>query len=218
MSSNNIKEKTHINRPLLNVHSDICGPITPSTIDNKSYFMVFTDEYTHYSITYLASYKSDSSVILNDIEQKSQANFNSKTVHLYIHNGRKYLSNGMNEYCVNNGISYHLTIPRTPHQNGVAERIIRTITEKARTLLIDAKLSQEFWGEEVLTATLLINRIPSRALKGNKTPFELWHGKKPQLKYLNVLLLLYCLSTVLLFMCIIKLKQLNFNQNLGKVY
>ena len=79
----------------------------------------------------------------------------------------------MKEYCVNNGIIYHPTIPRTPHQNGVVERILRTITEKARTLLIDAKLSQEFWGKAVLTATFLINRIPSRALKGNKTPFEL---------------------------------------------
>ena len=52
--------------------------------------------------------------------------------------------------------------------------------------MIDAKLSQEFWGKAVLTATFLINRIPSRALKSDKTPFELWHGKKPQLKYLKV--------------------------------
>ena len=125
----------------------------------------------------MACYKSDLSVILKEFVQKHQANFNSKIVHLYIDNGREYLSNEMKEYCVNNGMSYHLTIPRTPHQNGVAERIIRTITEKAHTLLIDAKLSQEFWGEAVSTATFLINRIPSRALKGNKTPFELWHGK-----------------------------------------
>ena len=52
--------------------------------------------------------------------------------------------------------------------------------------MIDAKLSQEFWGEADLTATFLINIIPSRALKGNKTPFELRHGKKPQSKYLKV--------------------------------
>ena len=62
LPSNNIKDKTHINRPLFNVHSDKCGPITPSTIDNRSYFMVFIDEYTHYCITYLASYESDLSV------------------------------------------------------------------------------------------------------------------------------------------------------------
>ena len=66
LPSNNIKNKTHEDRPLLNVHSDICGPITPSTIDNESYFMVFMDEYTHYCIPYLTSYKSDLSVILKD--------------------------------------------------------------------------------------------------------------------------------------------------------
>lgn len=92
----------------------------------------------------------------------------------------------MKDYIVNEGISYHLTIPRTPHQNGVAERMNHSIIKKARTLLLDAKLDQEFWGEAVLTSTFLINRIPSRALKVNKTPYELWHGKKPQLKYLKV--------------------------------
>ena len=109
-----------------------------------------------------------------------------KVTYLYIDFGKKYLSNDMKQFCVDNGITYHLTIPHTPHLNGVAERVIRSITEKARTLLIDAKLDQSFWGEAVLTATYLINRIPTRALKVNKTPFELWHGKKPMLKYLKV--------------------------------
>ncbi len=64
--SNNIKDKSHINRPLLNVHSDICGPITPSTIDEKRYFKIFMDEYTHYCITYLAERKSDLFKVLKD--------------------------------------------------------------------------------------------------------------------------------------------------------
>lgn len=186
LASTNIKEKGHINKPLLNVHSDICGPVTPPSIDNKRYFMIFMDEYTHYCITYLASQKSDLFFVLKDFVKKAQANFNSKIVHLYIDNGREYLSNEMKDYCSENGISYHLTIPYTPHQNGVSERVIRTITEKARTLLIDAKLPQSFWGEAVLTATYLINRTPTRALKGNKTPFEMWHNKRPKLQYLRV--------------------------------
>jgi len=50
-----------------------------------------------------------------------------------------------------------------------------------------AKLNKHFWGEAVLTATYLINRSPSRALqKINKTPFEMWHNKKPTLKYLKI--------------------------------
>lgn len=185
LASNRIKNKQHINKPLLNVHSDICGPITPSTVDNKRYFMVFLDEYTHYAVSYLANYKSDLFSIFKDFVQKSQSNFNSKIIHLYIDNGTEYLSNEMKEYCKDNGISYHLTIPYTPHQNGVAERLIRTLTEKARTLLIESQLNLKFWGEAILTATYLLNITPSRSLQGDKTPYERWHNKKPQLKFLR---------------------------------
>ncbi|CAK1549216.1 unnamed protein product [Leptosia nina] len=79
-----------------------------------------------------------------------------------------------------------ISVPRTPQLNGVAERMVRTITEKARSLISCAKLNKVFWGEAVLTAVYLINITPTKALKCNKTPYELWHEKKPQIKYLKV--------------------------------
>ena len=59
----------------------------------------------------------------------------------------------MKNYCVQKGISYHLTVPRTPQLNGVSERMVRTITEKARAIICGASLQKLFWGEAVLTAT-----------------------------------------------------------------
>ena len=53
-------------------------------------------------------------------------------------------------------------------------------------MIFCANLEKCFWGEAVLTATLLINLTPTKALRQNKTPYELWHSKKPQLKYLKV--------------------------------
>jgi len=41
----------------------------------------------------------------------------------------------MREFCVKKGISYHLTVPHTPPLNGVAERMIRTIAEKAWSMI-----------------------------------------------------------------------------------
>jgi len=46
------KNKENITRPLFVVHSDVCGPITASTIDNKNYYVVFIDQYTHCCVTY----------------------------------------------------------------------------------------------------------------------------------------------------------------------
>ena len=181
-----VKDKRYVRRPLFIVHSDVCGPITPTTIDNKNYFVLFVDEFTHYCVSYLITYKSDVFSIFKDFIAKSEAHFNLKVVHLYCDNGREYLSNEMKDYCVQKGISYHLTVPRTPQLNGVSERMVRTITEKARAMISGASLEKHFWGEAILTATYLINLTPTKALNINKTPYELWHSKKPQIKYLKV--------------------------------
>lgn len=189
LPATNSKDKTYINRPLQNIHSDICGPITPPTIDGNNYFMIFIDEYTHFTGVYLAKNKSELVTIFKDYVQKCHTNFskfNYKVTHLYIDNGSEYLSYNMKVFCSENGITYHTTIPHTPHQNGVSERMIRTVTEKARSMLFESKLPQQFWGEAVLTASFLINMSPTKALRENKTPFELWHGKKPVVKYLRV--------------------------------
>ncbi|KAK2574721.1 hypothetical protein KPH14_012989, partial [Odynerus spinipes] len=42
-------------------------------------------------------------------------------------------------------------------------------------MVIGAGLEKVFWGEAVLTATFLINISPTKALKSNKTPYEMWH-------------------------------------------
>ncbi|KAG8502473.1 hypothetical protein CXB51_000399 [Gossypium anomalum] len=61
-------------------------------------------------------------------------------------------------------------------QNGVAERMNRTILEKVRCMLSNAGLGKEFWAEAVTYACHLINQLPSAAING-KTPMEMWTGK-----------------------------------------
>jgi hypothetical protein len=74
----------------------------------------------------------------------------------------------------------------TPQQNGIAERMNRTITEKGRAMLVASKLASSFWGEAVLTTTYLINHSPTKAVTNNKTPYKMWYKRKPTLKYLKV--------------------------------
>ena len=180
------KDKNYIQRPLFVVHSDVCGPITPSTVDEKNYFVNFIDDYTHYTVTYLMTNKSEVFSCLNDYVSKAEAHFNTKLVNLYCDNGREYLSGEMKEYCKQKGITYHLTVPYTPQQNGLAERMNRTLTEKARAILHSANLDKRFWGEAILTASYLVNRLPTKAIKVNKTPYEMWHNKKPKLGHLKI--------------------------------
>lgn len=51
-------------------------------------------------------------------------------------------------------------------------------------MLLDSGLDKRFWGEAVLTATYIQNRIPSRSVP--KTPFEMSWGRKPDLDHMRV--------------------------------
>ncbi|GJV00991.1 zinc finger, CCHC-type containing protein [Tanacetum coccineum] len=79
----------------------------------------------------------------------------------------------------------HETIaPYTPQQNGVAERKNRALKEMVNSMLSYSGLSEGFWGEAMLTACYLLNRIPNK--RNKTTPYELWYKKRPNLSYLRV--------------------------------
>lgn len=52
----------------------------------------------------------------------------------------------------------------TPQQNGVAEQKHHHLVDTTRTLLINVHAPLKFWGDVVLTACYLINRMPSSVL------------------------------------------------------
>ena len=99
-------------------------------------------------------------------------------------NGGEYTSSQFENYLKAEGIRHKFTGPKTPQQNGVTERLNPTLVEMARSMLLDSKLLRKFWGEAISTAVYLKNRTPVKAL--NKTPFEVWHGKKPKVNHLIV--------------------------------
>lgn len=77
------------------------------------------------------------------------------------------------------------TVPYSPQQNGVAERMNRTIMEKARSMLHYKSVSTEWWAEAVHTAVYLINRSSNTA-HVNSTSYELSFKVKPHMEHLRV--------------------------------
>lgn len=73
----------------------------------------------------------------------------------------------------------------TPQQNGVAERLNRTMLERARCMRSNAGLGREWWAESVATACYLINRSPHSSLDC-KTPYEVWSGEHADYSRLTV--------------------------------
>ena len=51
-------------------------------------------------------------------------------------------------------------------------------------MLISSGLPQNLWGEALLTANYLLNKIPHK--KSQNIPYEKWKGRKPSYKFLKV--------------------------------
>lgn len=98
--------------------------------------------------------------------------------------GGEFCNNNLRDWLETNGITHQVTPPYTPQLNGVAERTMRTVVESARSQLHGKKVPLELWGLAVLSSAYVQNRTVSST--SNVTPFELWHGKKPDISHLKV--------------------------------
>ena len=100
-------------------------------------------------------------------------------------NGGEYTSGEFAQFLKSEGIRHELTVPKSPQQNGVAERLNRTLVEMTRSMLAGSGLPQKLWAETLSTAVYLRNRSPTKAVK-KMTPFEAFQGKKPDVGHLRV--------------------------------
>ncbi|GJT43184.1 putative ribonuclease H-like domain-containing protein [Tanacetum coccineum] len=90
----------------------------------------------------------------------------------------------MNQFYEMKGIKREFSVARNPQQNRVAKRKNRTLIEAARTMLADSKLPTTFWTEAVNTSCYVQNRV--LVIKHhNKTPYELFLGRKPTLSFMR---------------------------------
>ncbi|GJX77326.1 ribonuclease H-like domain-containing protein [Tanacetum coccineum] len=108
-------------------------------------------------------------------------------------NGTEFKNKEMNQFCERKGIKREFSVARTPQQNEVAERKNRTLIEAARTMLADSKLPTTFWAEAVNTTCYVQNRVLVTK-PHNKTPYELFLGRKPALGFMRPF---GCLVTIL---------------------
>jgi hypothetical protein len=167
------------------IHSDVFGPVPLPSLGKSVYYVSFIDDFSRNTWIYFLRNKSEvfdnfkefKALVENQIEKKIKV--------LRTDNGGEFCGNKFEEFCKKCGIARQKTTPYTPRQNGVAERMNRTLMEKTRSMLSGSGLGQEFWAEAVSTAYYLANRSPSLALD-DKTPHKVWSGKKPSLQHIRV--------------------------------
>ena len=173
-------------RKLQLVHSDVCGPMQTQSIGGAKYFVTFIDDYTRCCAVYFMKHKSEVLDKFKEFEVTTTNAAGRAIGTLRTDNGGEYLSSAFQNYLKEKGIRHELTVPHCPQQNGVSERMNRTLVESARSMIAYAGLSNIFWAEAISTASYVRNRLPTTALKERETPYERWYGRKPDVSHFRV--------------------------------
>ena len=158
------------------VHSDVWGPSKTPSLGGRRYFVTFIDDFSRRVWVFPMKNKDEVLEVFLKWKTKVENQTGRKIKVLRSDNGGEYKSDPFLKICQDCGIVRHFTVGGTPQQNGVAERMNRTLVEKVRCMLSNAGLDRKFWTEAVTYAQHLINHLPSSAING-KTPLEKWYGK-----------------------------------------
>lgn len=162
------------------IHSDLHGPLAVQTPAGYRYWITFIDDHSRYKEVTLLKHKSDAFQAFKDFVAGSERKLGTKVKELRDDKGGEYMGNDFTNWCKELGIARQHTVKATPQQNGVSERLNRTLAEGVIAMLNQARLPMMFWGAAVLYYTDILNATPSSALSST-TSYEVWHKSKPDL-------------------------------------
>jgi hypothetical protein len=164
------------------IHCDIWGPYHVPTIDQQRYFLTIVDDCTRCTWVFLMKQKSETSPLIQSFFALIKTQFSISIKMARSDNGPEF---NLHSFYAQHGTLHQKSCVGTPQQNATVERKHQHLLMVARALRFQANLPLPFWGYCVLTATHLINRIPTPLL-GNKSPFELLFHKLPNYSCLRV--------------------------------
>ncbi len=148
-------------------------------------FEIFKDDFSSYSSIFFLKNKSETfehfKYFVLRLEKET-----SNSVNIFrSDNGGEYTGKEFEQWIKSKSIRHETIIPKTPQKKGVSERQNRKIIESARSMLKAADQPRELWAEASNCAVYLRNRAIGKALL-NKTPYEVWFGRKPNLSHLRM--------------------------------
>ena len=184
---NSFKTKNYVStsRPLEMLHVDLCGPMRTRSRGGKRYVLVIVDDYSRFTWTLFLSSKDETYELFITFLKRVEKRVGHSLMCLRSDHGTEFENSSFVDYCNAHGIVHNFSAPRTPQQNGVVERKNRILEDMTRTMLIASGLPRNFWAEALNTACYIINRCMIRPIL-NKTPYELFKGRKPNIMHLRV--------------------------------
>ncbi|KAL2922302.1 Retrovirus-related Pol polyprotein from transposon TNT 1-94 [Bienertia sinuspersici] len=167
------------------IHVDIWGPYRVATRGGYKYFLTVVDDNSRVTWVNLLRLKSEAYSVIRNFVHMDENQFEGRVKVLRSDNGLEFEDYQCKELYNQFGIIHQRTCVDTPQQNGRAERRHRSILEMARALRFQASLPLCFWGDCVLAAVHITNRLPTSVL-GDRSPYEVLFKQTPSYNHLKV--------------------------------
>ncbi|SCZ93286.1 BZ3500_MvSof-1268-A1-R1_Chr6-2g08584 [Microbotryum saponariae] len=165
---------SHSSERLGLVHSDVLS-FPERSLTGKRYLVTFLDDYSRKLWAYAIGHKSEVFGIFKTWLAEVELETGATLKVLRTDNGGEYCSRAFTEFCKTRGTRRQYSIPRTPQQNGRAERVNRSIVEGVLALLVDAHLPKTFW-EEAAAYFVYCKNLCQHAALDKATPNSVWQG------------------------------------------
>ena len=148
------------------VHSDLCGPFKVKSKGGALYFATFIDDHSRKIWVYPLKSKDQVFDVFKQFQALSERPTGKKLRCIRTDNGGEYIG-PFDNYCKSQGILHQKTPPKTPQLNGLEERMNRTLVERVRCVLSEAKLPNSFCAEALNTVAYVINSSLVVSLDGD---------------------------------------------------
>jgi len=129
------------------IHSDVCAPMSVDSLGNSRYFVTFIDDFSRFCHVYLLKRKSEVLTKFKEFHAEVTNLLGKRVKVLRTDNGGEYVSAEFEQYLKEHGIRHEVTTPYTPQQNGISERLNRTLQEMALSHILHANLPKCFWAD-----------------------------------------------------------------------
>ncbi|MDV3193968.1 MAG: DDE-type integrase/transposase/recombinase, partial [Sweet potato little leaf phytoplasma] len=173
---------SHTSAPLELIHCDLWGPSSVSSSSGYNYYISFVDNFTR--LTHIFPLKRKSKALSAFIQYQSLVGnrFEKRVKIVQSDWGGEFRP--FAPFLKTKGIEFRHPCPHTSEQNGIVERKHRHIVEMGLSLLAQASMPLRYWWDAFVTATFIINRLPTPILD-HLSPWEKAFWKNPRLQILQ---------------------------------
>lgn len=168
--------------PMVIICSDIIGKFNILSKKPYHYIALFVDYFTGYIMLYFMQQKSNLFQCLQKVFLEHVDYYNHVCRVIRADYDSMYRDSFIRNWLLNKKVKVQFSAPYHHQGNGIAERTVRKLLDLARTLMIESRAPLSATDLYIELAGWWLNRLPNTKT-GNKTPYEIITGRKPDLSY-----------------------------------